>query len=297
MVVGDYQLYRYAPSLAAAIAATVCFGLITTCHLIHYIAQRTWFFTPFVIGGMFETIGYIGRIINSQQTPNWTTGPYIMQELLLLVAPSLFAASIYMILGRIILVTKGDSRSLIPGRWITRIFVVGDIIAFLAQAGGGGILSQATTSSQERLGNWVIIGGLLVQIIFFVLFILVSGLFHVRMRNHPTRQARKTRVPWNRFLGVLYITNGLILARSVFRVIEFAQETDGALQRREVWLYVFDGLLMFLVMVILLLYHPSRLIREGGRRKGGPKGGREKKGRRRKSSSRRRAEREMIGIV
>ncbi|RAL02167.1 RTA1 domain-containing protein [Aspergillus ibericus CBS 121593] len=293
MVVGDYQLYRYAPSLAAAIAATVCFGLITTCHSIHYIAQRTWFFTPFIIGG-------ICRILNSQQTPNWSTGPYIMQELLLLIAPSLFAASIYMILGRIIQATKGDSRSLIPGRWITRIFVIGDIIAFFAQAGakttGGGILAQAKTSSQERLGNWVIIGGLLVQIIFFVLFIFVSGVLHVRMRRHPTRQARKTRVPWDRFLGVLYLTNGLILARSVYRVIEFAEGSDGALQRREVWLYVFDGLLMFLVMVVLLLYHPSRLVwveeRSGGgaRRRG-------KKGRRRKSSSRRRVEREMMGVV
>ncbi|PWY91491.1 hypothetical protein BO94DRAFT_544863 [Aspergillus sclerotioniger CBS 115572] len=210
MVVGNYQLYLYAPSLAAAIAATACFALITTCHIIHYIAQQTWSFTPFVIGGIFETIGYIRRILNSQQTPNWSTGPYIMQELLLLVAPSLFAASIYMILGRIILATKGDSRSLIPGRWITRIFVIGDIIAFIAQTGGGGILSQATTPSRERLGNWVIIGGLFVQIGFFVLFIFVSGGFHLRMRKYPTRQARKTRVPWDRFLGVLYITNGLI---------------------------------------------------------------------------------------
>ncbi|PYH89603.1 RTA1-domain-containing protein [Aspergillus ellipticus CBS 707.79] len=260
MVVGEYRLYHYAPSLVAAIAATACFGLITTCHLIHYFAQRTWFFTPFILGGIFETIGYLGRIINSQQTPNWTTAPYIMQELLLLIAPSSFTASIYMILGRIIRVTKGDSRSLIPARSVTRIFVIVDVVAFLAQAGGGGILAQATTTSRQHLGNGIIIGGLLVQIIFFALFILVSVIFHLRMRRDPTRRGRKTHVKWHRFLIVLYITNVLILTRCVFRVIEFAQGTNGTLQSHEIWLYIFDGLLMFLVMIILLIYHPSRLL-------------------------------------
>lgn len=59
-----------------------------------------------------------------------------MQELLLLLAPSLFAASIYMVLSRIIRVSKGEERSPVPARWITRIFVVGDVVAILGQATG-----------------------------------------------------------------------------------------------------------------------------------------------------------------
>lgn len=84
-----------------------------------------------------ETIGYTARIINSEQAPlQWTTAPYVMQELLLLLAPSLFAASIYMVLGRIVRVSKGESQSPIPARWITRVFVVGDVLAILGQATG-----------------------------------------------------------------------------------------------------------------------------------------------------------------
>ena len=162
----EYRLYEYNPSTAAAITATACFGLITVCHLIHYFAQRTWFFTPFIIGGIcmlpfptslsiychkqlvtarplntdtyiVETTGYTARIINSQQPPlQWTTAPYIMQELLLLLAPSLFSASIYMILSRIIRLSKGEERSPVPARWITRIFVIGDVVAILGQATG-----------------------------------------------------------------------------------------------------------------------------------------------------------------
>ncbi|PYI33261.1 RTA1-domain-containing protein [Aspergillus indologenus CBS 114.80] len=284
-----YLLYQYAPSLPAAIAATVCFGLLTISHAIHYCAQRTWFFTPFIIGGIFEATGYTGRIINSTQTPNWTLAPYIVQSLLLLVAPSLFAASIYMILARIIRLTDGDTRSVLPAHWITRVFVVGDVLAFLAQAGGGGLLAKSNSSTTTKTANWIVIAGLAIQIVFFAAFILVSAMFHWRMRSHPTRRAHRTRVPWSGFLWVLYLTNALILGRSVFRVVEFAMGRDGVLQRREVWLYVFDGGVMALAMLLLLVWHPSRLrLRRGGR--GDVQGEGEGKRRRKTRKKRRRIE-------
>lgn len=59
-----------------------------------------------------------------------------MQSLLLLVAPALFAASIYIILGRVILMTDGERHSLIRQKWLTKIFVAGDVISFLVQGGG-----------------------------------------------------------------------------------------------------------------------------------------------------------------
>lgn len=63
-------------------------------------------------------------------------GPYIMQTLLCLVAPALFAASIYMTLGRIIRLVDGEHHSLIRLKWLTKIFVAGDIISFITQGAG-----------------------------------------------------------------------------------------------------------------------------------------------------------------
>lgn len=83
-----------------------------------------------------ELVGYIARYISAKQSPNWTTMPYVIQELLLLVAPSLFAASIYMVLGRIIRLLNGDSNSPIRPSWLTKIFVAGDVISFFMQSGG-----------------------------------------------------------------------------------------------------------------------------------------------------------------
>jgi RTA1 like protein len=60
----------------------------------------------------------------------------MMQILLLLVAPALFAASIYMALGRIISLVDGEDRSIIKRRWLTKIFVAGDVLSFVLQGAG-----------------------------------------------------------------------------------------------------------------------------------------------------------------
>jgi hypothetical protein len=54
----------------------------------------------------------------------------------ILLAPALFAASIYMILGRIIILVDGQDHSMIRPQWLTKIFVIGDVVCFLLLAGG-----------------------------------------------------------------------------------------------------------------------------------------------------------------
>lgn len=58
-----------------------------------------------------------------------------------LVAPALFAASIYMELGRLVVVLHAERYSLIRPKWMTKIFVLGDVLSFLLQSGGKSTLS------------------------------------------------------------------------------------------------------------------------------------------------------------
>jgi hypothetical protein len=83
-----------------------------------------------------ETIGYVGRLLSSIEAPEYTKGPYIMQSALILIAPAFLAASIYMTLGRIIQMVDGEKCSLIKLRWLTKLFVTGDVLSFLMQASG-----------------------------------------------------------------------------------------------------------------------------------------------------------------
>jgi hypothetical protein len=59
-----------------------------------------------------------------------------MQDLLLLLAPAFFSASIYMVLGRLIIFTQGEILAPIRPTRLTRLFVSGDCLAFVVQASG-----------------------------------------------------------------------------------------------------------------------------------------------------------------
>ncbi|GAB7366757.1 hypothetical protein MBLNU230_g0711t2 [Neophaeotheca triangularis] len=249
-----FQYYHYDPSLPAAVIFVILFFLTTALQTYQFIRTRTWFLIPFWIGGLFETVGYIGRAISSQETPDWTLGPYIIQSILLLVAPALFAASVYMTLGRICLMVEGDHALLVRRKWTTKFFVAGDVISFLMQAAGGGLMSQAENAD---MGSNIVVAGLFVQIVFFGGFVITSTIFHVRLNRKPTNKSMTT--PWKKHMLGMYIISILIFVRSIVRVVEFIQGFDGYIISREWYLYIFDALVMWIAMVVMNLIHPSEV--------------------------------------
>jgi len=252
-----FELYHYKPSLAAAILFLVMFTMTTSLHIYQVIRTRTWFFIAFCCGGLCETIGYIFRILSASQSPNnYTLGPYIGQSVLLLVAPALFAASIYMSLGRIVELVDGDKFLFVRRRWLTSVFVLGDILSFLMQGSGGGLMSSSSPDSR-REGSNIIVGGLFLQISFFGLFVITALLFHYRLSKNPTPRAFS--VPYRKHLVALYATSILIFLRSIVRVVEFLQGFEGYIIEHEVFLYVFDGVPMLIAMLIFNWIHPSEV--------------------------------------
>ena len=101
-----------------------------------------------------QVIGYVGRIW-SHYDPE-SIGGFVIQAILILIAPALYAASIYMILARLIRAVNAEHLSLIPIKWVTKIFVTGDVVAFSLQAGGGGIQSAGTLEMYD-IGEKLII--------------------------------------------------------------------------------------------------------------------------------------------
>ena len=132
------------------------------------------------------------------------------------------------------------------------------------QLPGGGIQSSGDAKSIDT-GTHLITGGLAVQVLFFVCFIVVAVHFDKAMARTPSNGAGSA-VPWRKHLVTLYVVSVLILIRSVFRMVEYNQGFDGYLLSHEVYLYIFDSVLMFAVMVVLNVVHPSEvtaLIRGG----------------------------------
>jgi hypothetical protein len=84
-----------------------------------------------------EAVGYVGRVLNALEDEGcWTVPPYVIQNLLILLGPAFMAASIYMILGRSILLTAGEHHALLKRKWLTKVFVTGDVLSLCLQSCG-----------------------------------------------------------------------------------------------------------------------------------------------------------------
>ncbi|UPK92343.1 hypothetical protein LCI18_003278 [Fusarium solani-melongenae] len=251
-----FSLYHYDPTIAGGVVFALLYLVTSGLHFWQLFRARCWFMIPLAMGGILEVIGYAARAKSGDESPNWTLGPYIIQAILLLVAPALFAASIYMELGRIVLMSEGEGHVLIQKKWMTKIFVMGDVLSFFLQAGGGGYQAAGSLEALDA-GAKVIIAGLFVQLICFGVFIVIAVSFDRSMRQSPT--GRSHVVPWKKHMKVLYVGSMLIMVRSVFRAVEYLQGFDGYLLKHEVYLYIFDAVLMFLVMVLFNWIHPAEI--------------------------------------
>jgi hypothetical protein len=162
--------------------------------------------------------------------------PYSIQSVFLLLGPTLFAASVYMALGRIIRCVRAEKYSLIRINWLTKVFVMGDVLSFLVQGGASGLM---VSGNNAKLGSNIVV--------------------QVRMNRSPTAESFDERLKWKSQLRVLHAISLLILVRSIFRVVEYVQGTDGYSLTHEWTLYVFDSTLMFVVMLIWGIWYPGDL--------------------------------------
>ncbi|KIH91170.1 RTA1 like protein [Sporothrix brasiliensis 5110] len=270
-----YPLWHYIPNRPAAIVFVVLFALMTALHGIRMVRHRMWFCIPFVTGGVFETIGYLGRVLAYDHTGELI--PYVLQSVFLLLAPVFFAATLYMVLGRVVLYTlttvndaahahhsvhavvAASSLSLLPPRWTTRVFVAADVVSFFIQAGGAGILVQARSASSSKTGQTVIVGGLVFQLVSFAVFVLSALVFDVRSRSRKRRQGASSSPAARNILAMLYATSLLVMLRNVVRAAEYAAGQDSYLLAHEWVIYVLDGAPMLAVMAVFAAGYPAAL--------------------------------------
>ncbi|CAO2651437.1 Nn.00g040070.m01.CDS01 [Neocucurbitaria sp. VM-36] len=250
---GTY-LWKYIPNLPAAITFAILFLILTILHTWRMIKHRTWFCIPFVVGGFCEPIGYASRAISTHHTGSLL--PYLLQAIFILLPPCLFAGTLYMIYSRVVRALHGSSFSLISPRWCTRIFVAGDFLCLNIQSGGAGCLPHEKLA---KYGNGIIVAGLALQVVIFTGFMYCCLVFHRRFRTHLAREGRTVDGQWEAVLGMLYVTSVVISVRNVFRLVEFVAGHESYLFLNEWPVYVFDGVLMLVVMVVYYVWYPPQL--------------------------------------
>lgn len=107
-------------------------------------------------------------------------------------------------------------------------------------------------------GEKIVIAGLSLQVATFVVFLVASVDFHIRMDRKTETAGRESN--WRKMLWILYSVSALILFRCAFRLIEYSMGNAGYLIAHEWTLYCFDAVPMFLVLVLLLVLQPSKYV-------------------------------------
>ncbi|KAF5676729.1 RTA1 domain-containing protein [Fusarium denticulatum] len=227
---GDFYLWSYVPSIPAAVIFIIVFLVLSLLHTWKMIQNRLWFCIPFVVGGYLEVIGFIGRAMANKATDQ--LGPYIIHC------------------------------SIIRVKWLTTLFVMGDVFSFFVQTSGAGMMAAG---DDPKMGENIVIGGLVIQILFFGLFVFAAVIFHLRYRSIGSgwravvTSNTENVFEWERMLMMLYATSALILIRCFFRIIEYALGSDAYPLKNEWTLYIFDSLLMAITMAIFYIWYPSRI--------------------------------------
>lgn len=166
-----------------------------------------------------------------------------------------------MFLGRLIRVSGQPKLSLIRINWITKIFVVGDILCFLVQAFGGVSLAHLANSNDSDASKKinqskdVILAGLALQVIFFLIFSACALVFHVRVAKPGVRESVDPSLHLNMMLISIYVTAFLITGRNVYRLVEYKSGTGGYLQEHEWPTYGLDVGFMTLFMIITFFWY------------------------------------------
>ena len=165
------------------------------------------------------TVGYVGRIISINNIT--AKAPFIMQSVLIVLAPAFFAATVYMTLGRVIAFVNSPHLSIIPHRRLTTIFVLGDVLSFLVQGAGAGFMATGSADSHNT-GSLIIVGGLVIQLLFFGVFFVTLIVFDTRCRRQSLEKRilsynGNTSLHWHTVVLALYVASTLISVRCVFR--------------------------------------------------------------------------------
>lgn len=197
----DWSVFFYNPSLPAAILFAVLYLVPLVYHLyVSYIAYRSGryfrysYTLPLLIAAAVEVIGYGQRAASTQNVQD--IGTFATSLTLIVLAPVLACASLYILLSRIIRSTsteasgqchdnqeKGDTRVLggyVKAAWLPKIFITLDVGAMVTQGGGSAVASAGEweEGSLGKAGKGILIAGLALQLATFSVFLVVVVKFH-----------------------------------------------------------------------------------------------------------------------
>ncbi|VDB86414.1 unnamed protein product [Peniophora sp. CBMAI 1063] len=257
--------FHYKPNGHAAIFFMLWFLAATVAHI--YLAVKhkmRYLIWTAGLCGVFEVIGWVGRVIASHNLESTSLIPYLLNSLFTLFGPTPLLGANFILLGRVI-TRLGPCYSRLGVRKYSRIFLTCDCVAMFVQMSGGGLSAQSKTA---KLGGTISLIGIIFQLLALVVYAALGTEFLVRylkrnpFENHTKDQyyrgdlTRRVKM----LVGCMIFMTVMILVRSIYRSAELAGGYDGPVASNEKLFIIFDAVLILLALGTLVILHPSRLL-------------------------------------
>lgn len=166
-----------------------------------------------------------------------------------------------MTLSRLVKALEASHLSLIRISWVSKIYILIDIACLVLQVMGTVTQAYGGADKQDTAIN-LVTGGLAFQLVAFVFFMLLASIIHRRLANDGTDISRRSDIRWRQHFWTLYAASLLVLVRNLVRIIEYKQGPEGAIASSEAYLYIFDAVPMFAVVLLYTVIYPGRMIEQ-----------------------------------
>ncbi|ORX70381.1 RTA1 like protein [Basidiobolus meristosporus CBS 931.73] len=256
-----YNLYHYDPNIPLAVVALILFSLFAVIVSYQAFRYKTGYMYAVACGAAgkasSEAVGYATRIWSAQPENTGNIGAYATSTLFLLLPPIVIALGSYIVVARIITASNFKSKYIRPSL-VEKSYVSVDVICFLIQSGGGGMMA---IRSMANLGSNISLAGLSLAFVSLSTFVILTWF----VQHSPRFATDDTHSParWRTIYWPVWINIVTLVIRSAYRLAEFAQGFEGYLITHEVYFYVFDCLMMLIAISAYILIPPGRYLTFG----------------------------------
>ncbi|KAK8869655.1 hypothetical protein IAR55_000223 [Kwoniella newhampshirensis] len=265
-------IYGYVPSLALGLVGIITFMLVLCVHTFWLVRKKKTrtFHILVLIGALMEVGGYAARLASHKRP--FVVGSFIAQYFLIVVAPVLFTAAIYLSLTLAVNNLPGAGRLLvISPRKVLAFFVTADVLTTILQIIGAALIGSSESArvsgkhsfiAPEQANN-ILLAGLAIQCFSFLCFLAILTIAIARsIRQRTTLQMGNEDLygDLKNLLWLILVTSILILLRTIFRLAETAQGFFGYASTHESLFGTLEYLPVILALTIWAVAPPGRFL-------------------------------------
>ncbi|KIY71301.1 hypothetical protein CYLTODRAFT_369641 [Cylindrobasidium torrendii FP15055 ss-10] len=250
-------IYGEVPSEAAAIICGVVYVLVGFALFWRVFKYRHWWGLCLPIGAVASGIGFFVKevMLNSEAHQN-SKALLIAQNVIIVCAPAAFFAFNYILYGRLVSSAIGPQYSLIRPSRVATIFVASDILTFIIQGAGAGMI---TNPDHFETGKNIFVAGVVLQAASYYLFVVLLVIMHVRVKRAGVTKGTER---WWKAIWLLYFSSVFIIVRTVYRIIEGQSTRGSSLRSHEAYFYFLDFLPLILAIIVYVPWWPGEYLHD-----------------------------------